>query len=204
MTAPTDKPTNAMTASASEHLSPEPRPDEGCYAPMPIADLVPHSGTMCLLDEVLEIGEEHLRARIIPRADDPFADTAVTGPALADAPLAQTSAAASPGIPGWVGLEWLAQAIAAWSGNTASAQGGRPQIGFLLGARRYHCEVDHFALGEPVEVEIHLDYRADNGLGAFRGELLGSGGVVLAHATLNVFQPDSADALAAMIEDSAS
>ncbi|TLF51808.1 hypothetical protein FEI13_07535 [Halomonas urmiana] len=184
-----------MSASAGDNASP---------SLMPIADLVPHSGIMCLLDEVLEIGEEHLRARITPRADDPFADTAVTEPALADAPLAQTTGASSPGIPGWVGLEWLAQAIAAWSGHTVGTQGGKPQIGFLLGARRYDCEVEYFALGEPVEVEIHLDYRADNGLGAFRGELLGRDGVVLAHSTLNVFQPDSADALAAMIEDSTS
>ncbi|MGO2132131.1 MAG: ApeP family dehydratase [Halomonas sp.] len=156
--------------------------------PLPaIADLVPHSGAMCLLDEVVEIGEEHLRARITPRADDPFADV---------------SASPSGGIPGWVGLEWLAQAIAAWSGHAASSNSGQPQIGFLLGTRRYHCEVTHFAFSEPIDVEIHLDYRADNGLGAFRGELYSADEKLLAQATLNVFQPDSADALAAMIEDS--
>lgn len=154
-----------------------------------IADLVPHSGIMCLLDEVVDIGEEHLRARITPRADDPFADAAVSEP---------------PGIPGWVGLEWLAQAIAAWSGHAASARDGRPQVGFLLGTRRYHCQVNHFALGEPINVEIHLDYLADNGLGAFRGELQNADGNVLARATLNVFQPDSDNALAAMIKDSTS
>ncbi|MGQ7249636.1 ApeP family dehydratase [Halomonas sp. V046] len=184
MTTPSDK-----TTDARRHAMDPSGTAPSAPAWPPIADLVPHGGTMCLLDEVLEIGDEHLRARITPRADDPFADT---------------SATAGPGIPGWVGLEWLAQAIAAWSGHTARAQGGTPQIGFLLGARRYHCEVEQFALGAPIEVAIHLDYRADNGLGAFRGELCGADGVVLAHAVLNVFQPDSADALAAMLEDPAS
>lgn len=155
----------------------------------PIADLVPHSGSMCLLDEVLEIGDEHLRARITPRTDDPFADTSSSEPL---------------GIPSWVGLEWLAQAIAAWSGHVASAKGGHPQIGFLLGTRRYHCEIEYFAFNTPVEAEIHLDYRADNGLGAFRGELHSSDGKLLAQATLNVFQPDSAEVLASMVEDSIS
>ena len=149
----------------------------------PIADLVPHSGAMCLLDSVLEIGEEHLIARITPDRQDPFAN--------------------DHGIPGWVGLEWLAQAIAAWSGRAAREAGGEPRIGFLLGSRHYHCDVEHFVFDSPVEVKVELDYRADNGLGAFRGELRDTEDRRLAHATLNVFQPDSAETLSAMLEDSA-
>ncbi|EWG97813.1 hypothetical protein Q427_33980 [Halomonas sp. BC04] len=133
---------------------------------------------MCLLDTLLEVGDEHLHAEVTPRRDDLFAG--------------------SEGIPGWVGLEWLAQAIAAWAGVQAVSQGDEPRIGFLLGTRRYCCESPWFAFDQPIRVEVALDFRADNGLGAFRGELRGSHGESLATATLNVFQPESLEALKAM------
>lgn len=150
----------------------------------PIADLVPHQGPMCLLDTLVERGEEHLVAAVTPRRDDLFA--------TAD------------GIPGWVGIEWLAQAVAAWSGGRAKAAGGTPRIGFLLGGRRYDCRVEHFGFDIPVRVEITLDYLADNGLAAFRGCLRDAEGQPLAEARLNVFEPDSPEALNAMQEDSRS
>ncbi|MDN3521797.1 hotdog family protein [Halomonas ramblicola] len=150
----------------------------------PIADLVPHRGPMCLLDGLVEAGEEHLIAEVTPRRDDLFAS--------------------AEGIPAWVGIEWLAQAIAAWSGRRALAAGGTPRIGFLLGSRRYRCRVAHFAFDRPVRVEITLDYLADNGLGAFRGCLRSQEGAPLAEATLNAFEPDSPETLAAMQEDSRS
>lgn len=150
----------------------------------PIADLVPHQGPMCLLDTLVEHGEEHLIAAVTPRHDDLFA--------TAD------------GIPGWVGIEWLAQAVAAWSGGRAKAAGGTPRIGFLLGSRRYRCHVEHFAFDQPLRVEVTLDYLADNGLAAFRGCVRDAEGQTLAEATLNVFEPDSPEALNAMQEDSRS
>ncbi|MFG6177052.1 hypothetical protein ACGTN6_07395 [Halomonas sp. THAF12] len=150
----------------------------------PIADLVPHQGPMCLLDTLVEHGEEHLIATVTPRHDDLFATT--------------------DGIPGWVGIEWLAQAVAAWSGDRAKAAGGNPRIGFLLGSRRYRCQVEHFAFDQQIRVEVTLDYLADNGLAAFRGCVRDAEGQALAEAMLNVFEPDSPEALNAMQEDSRS
>ncbi|MGY8812594.1 MAG: ApeP family dehydratase [Pseudomonadales bacterium] len=146
--------------------------------PCPIAPYVPHADSMCLLDTLLEFNADHLYADICPRADDLFAD--------------------AQGIPGWVGIEWMAQAVAAWSGVQAVEAGQPPAVGFLLGSRRYEAKVAYFALGEPVRIEVFLDFRADNGLGAFRGQLLDQQGQLLASGTLNVYQPDSAEALAAL------
>ena len=146
--------------------------------PCDIAPFVPHQRRMCLLDRILEVGEEHLQAEVTPHADDLFADTT--------------------GIPGWVGLEWLAQAIAAWAGVQRVVGGGEPAVGFLLGTRRYQCALPFFNFGQPIRVDIFLDFRAENGLGAFRGQLLDSDDQVLATAMLNVFQPSSDEALAAM------
>lgn len=77
-----------------------------------------------------------------------------------------------------------------------------PQIGFLLGTRRYRCQLPSFAFGQPIGVEVELDFRADNGLGAFHGRLVDSEGQQLATATLNVFQPESHQALEAMQQGS--
>lgn len=150
----------------------------------PIAELVPHQGAMCLLDSLLEADDESLVAEVTPSPDDLFADTR--------------------GIPGWVGIEWLAQAIAAWSGTRAVASGDEPRIGFLLGSRRYRCSVEHFPFDHPVRVVIALNYIADNGLGAFSGQLLDAAGVELANATLSVFEPDGPEALATLQQDSSS
>ncbi|WP_245947732.1 hypothetical protein [Billgrantia montanilacus] len=139
---------------------------------------MPHRHGMCLLDTLLEVGQEHLIAEVIPSREGLFADTQ--------------------GVPGWVGLEWLAQAVAAWAGVQAVREGDEPRIGFLLGTRHYHCETPWFAFDQPVRVHVTLDFRADNGLGAFRGELRNSDGRSLASATLNVFQPDSLQALEAI------
>lgn len=148
---------------------------KGLELPCAIAPFVPHQGPMCLLDRLLEMGEEHLVAEVMPRHDDLFAT--------------------AEGIPGWVGLEWLAQGVAAWAGVQARDSGQAPRIGFLLGTRRYQSDVVHFAFACPVRVEVTLDYRAGNGLGAFRGRLLDQAGEPLATATLNVFQPESPEAL---------
>lgn len=146
--------------------------------PCDIAPYVPHRRGMCLLDRLLTVDDESLQAEITPRHDDLFATEA--------------------GIPGWVGLEWLAQAVAAWAGVQAVASGTEPHVGFLLGTRRYRCAVPHFAFARPVRVEIALDFRADNGLGAFRGQLTGPDGECLASCVLNVFQPESPDTLNAI------
>ena len=146
--------------------------------PRDIAPFVPHQRRMCLLDQLLDVGEEHLRAQVTPTADDLFAS--------------------AEGIPGWVGLEWLAQAIAAWSGVQRVLGGEQPALGFLLGSRRYQCNQPYFTFGQPISVEIFLDFRADNGLGAFRGQLLDSDNQIMASAMLNVFQPNTEAALAAM------
>lgn len=150
--------------------------------PCDIAPYLPHRHGMCLLDTLLEVGDEHLHAVTTPRQDNLFA--------RAD------------GVPGWVGLEWLAQAVAAWAGVQAVAKGGTPHIGFLLGTRRYQCQTQHFAFDQLIRIEVELDFRADNGLGAFRGRLVDNQGQLLATSTINVFQPQSQEALEAIQEES--
>jgi len=95
------------------------------------------------------------------------------------------------GIPAWIGLEYMAQAISAHAGMLEHLNGGKPKIGFLLGSRKYLCNTDYFAFGQTLLVKVYLEMMAANGLNVFNCELQGRG--VEASAIVNVFQPDDAE-----------
>ncbi|WP_221793294.1 hotdog family protein [Oceanobacter mangrovi] len=147
-----------------------------------VAELVPHSGTMSLLDDVISYGSDSLTAmvRVHPGAEF-FACTA-TG---------------SRGIPGWLGIEYMAQAIAAWAGSQAKAAGGKASVGFLLGSRKFSSSCDFFPVGAELTIKVERLLQDANGLGSFECSL--SFIDPLTHkpqqqqARLNVFQPPNID-----------
>lgn len=138
----------------------------------PIAQLVPHDGPMVLLDRVLAGGEDTLCAEVAIGPDTVFCDGA--------------------GVGSWVGIEYMAQAIAAYNGYKGYLRGELPKVGFLLGARRYHASVPLFALGSVLHVRVQHAMQGENGLAAFECRIDDAAdGAVLAHATITVFEPDN-------------
>jgi predicted hotdog family 3-hydroxylacyl-ACP dehydratase len=137
-----------------------------------IEQLVPHAGRMCLLDRVLASEGETLTAELVIGTDDLFFDS--MGPGT--------------GVGGWVGIEYMAQAVAAWAGVQARRDGGKPLIGFLLGSRKYESSRAAFAAGERLHISVQREFQADNGLGQFdcRIEIEGQ---TVASAKLTVFGP---------------
>jgi len=133
-----------------------------------IAELVPHGGAMCLLDRVVEADAESLRAELEIRADSLFFDGTAVG--------------------AWVGIEYMAQAVAALGGWHARRQGAAPKVGFLLGSRRYSANQATFALGQRLVVEVRREFLADNGMGQYDCRIE-CDGAVLASATLTIFEP---------------
>lgn len=136
---------------------------------LPMAELVPHAGRMRLLDAALDGDEESLRACVEIRSDSLFFD--------------------GDGVGAWVGIEYMAQAVAAWAGWRARLAGGAPKVGFLLGSRRFSSTRSHFRLGEQLQVEARRQFQADNGLGQFDCSLSIAGEQV-AEASLTVFEPE--------------
>ncbi len=136
----------------------------------PVADLLPHSGRMVLLDRVAAADDENLCAEVAIRADSAFCDGAAVG--------------------AWVGIEYMAQAIAAHAGWLARRRGDAVRVGFLLGSRKYEAAVPAFAVGSVLQVHAHRVLQGDNGLGAFECRIEHDGTVV-ATATVTVFQPDN-------------
>lgn len=136
-----------------------------------VAELVPHSGKMSLLDKIVEYEDGWLRAEVCITVDSMFADEY--------------------GVPAWIGLEYLAQAVGAYSGWQERLRGGPPKLGFLLGTRKYLCSTDYFAIGSTLTLTVQLEIEAANGLNVFHCVLQGEGAE--ASANINVFQPDDPD-----------
>lgn len=90
-------------------------------------------------------------------------------------------------LPGWFGLELMAQTIGAYSGNLRRSAGEEPRVGFLLGTRSYVCEQPSFPAGSRLEVEVRMRFADPAGLGAFDCRLACDGRWV-AHGTLKVYE----------------
>lgn len=136
-----------------------------------VAELVPHSGSMSLLDEIIDFGDDWLHAKVKITSDSMFVE--------------------EPGVPALVGIEYLAQAVAAYAGLQERKIGKKPKLGFLLGVRKYICSTDYFPIGETLILQVQLEMQADNGLSAFNCVLIGD--QIEASARLNVYQPDDAE-----------
>ncbi|WP_395825425.1 3-hydroxylacyl-ACP dehydratase [Collimonas sp.] len=140
-----------------------------------IRDLLPHSGTMALLEKALEVGAEYLCAEVVIRPDSLFCN--------------------AEGVGSWVGIEYMAQAIAAYAGYAARLRSEPVKIGFLLGTRRYEAATPCFPIGSVLRVRVQRMLQVDNGIGSFECQIH-QAQRQLACATITVFQPkDAADFL---------
>ncbi|RUO53650.1 hotdog family protein [Pseudidiomarina homiensis] len=101
------------------------------------------------------------------------------------------------GLPAHVGVELMAQSIAAAAGYRNRGAGEDIKIGFLLGSRKYQCAIDRFPLGETYSIHVAEIHAESSGLSVFQCEIKHHETVV-ANAKINVFQPPDE---AAFIED---
>ena len=138
--------------------------------PWPLAELVPHRPPMLLLDAVEGYDAASLAARL------------TIGP--------ETEFLQAEGVPAHIGLEYMAQACAAFAGAVARGSGAPPRLGFLLGARRFVMHRPWFRPGETLRVSVTLVYR-DEAMGSFGGRIE-IAGEVAAEADLTVYEPPEA------------
>jgi predicted hotdog family 3-hydroxylacyl-ACP dehydratase len=132
-----------------------------------VRDVVPHSGRMMLLDRVVAADADSLTSEVTIRADALFAR--------------------AEGVGAWVGVEYMAQTIAAYAGARATRQGEKTKIGFLVGTRRYSCNVPYFPLGATLRIVVRREAEGDDELGSFMCSITGDG--IEADAAVTVFRP---------------
>ncbi len=138
------------------------------WLPDNIDSVLPHKDSMRLIDRVVAWGPES----IVVEVDVPASGLLTT----------------ADGVPAWVGVEYMAQAIAAWAGCRARQEGREPSIGFLLGTRRYTAHRPAFAAGSCLRVEANCELMGENGLGMFACRIL-AGDEELAVANVSVYEP---------------
>lgn len=134
--------------------------------------LMPHRPPAILLDEVLDYGDGHATALVRVRRDSKWFDPD------------------GGGVPAWVGLEYMAQTIAVWSGHLQVRAGQPVSVAFLLGCRSYRCTAPRFAAGQDLTVSVRVLVTEPNGLGSFDCRIDGDG--VEAVARVNAYRPDDA------------
>jgi predicted hotdog family 3-hydroxylacyl-ACP dehydratase len=144
------------------------------YTKIDVEELLPHSGDMVLIDEMLEYGEDYGVSGVKVSSSDKFFEESIIG------------------IHAAIGLEWMAQTIAAIAGIRALQENRPVQVGFLLGTRKYEPARNVFKLGEQFVIHVKQLYQEDNGLGAFQCSIH-QGENLIAEAKLNVFAPDNVE-----------
>lgn len=138
--------------------------------PPSIEELIPHRGTMLLLDCVIAFENASTTAEYTPRDDAWYADE-------------------QGNMSAWIGIELMAQTVASHVGLLKRHEGAPPKQGALLGTRSYRSMVPSFAANETLRIHAIMIYRDPGGLGAYDCSIR-RGDEKLATATIKVFEPD--------------
>lgn len=136
----------------------------------PIEEFVPHRGGMLLLDAIMAADDETIEAALRVSADGWYCGDAN-------------------GMPAWLGIELMAQTIAAHVTHLSCTRGLPPKHGVLLGTRRYRSEVPVFECGTRLRITAREAFRDADGFAAYDCEIA-DGIRVLATASIKAYQPE--------------
>ncbi|KJH74272.1 MULTISPECIES: hotdog family protein [Pseudomonas] len=137
----------------------------------PLAELLPHAGDMILIEQILSFDDEQIHTRLEVRPEGLFSRP-------------------DGSLPAWVGIELMAQSVAAYAGCHARQRGDAVALGFLLGTRKFECNVEHFPVGTELTIHGLRSLEDENGMGVFECHINAPG--IHATARLNVFRPPQA------------
>jgi len=134
-----------------------------------IADLLPHGPYMMLLDRLVSYDDASVTCEVTIRPDSRFC--------TAD------------GVPGWVGIEYMAQALCAYIGIVRLQAGRKVQVELLLGTRSFDCTQPYFAVGSRLQVSAELLFHNPDGVCAFACAIR-QDGRLLAESEIKGYGPD--------------
>jgi predicted hotdog family 3-hydroxylacyl-ACP dehydratase len=134
----------------------------------PLAELLPHAGDMILIEQILAFDDEQIETRLTVRPGGLFSQP-------------------DGSLPAWVGIELMAQSVAAFAGCRARKRGDAVELGFLLGSRKFECNVESFPAGTELTLHSLRSLEDDNGMGVFECHINAPG--IHATARLNVYRP---------------
>jgi predicted hotdog family 3-hydroxylacyl-ACP dehydratase len=111
-------------------------------------DVLPHRPPMVLLSRIIAWDNDSLVGEVDVTAASPFVEQGL-------------------GVPRWVGLEYMAQAVGALDGIRLREAGRPVPPGYLLGTRRLDGTDGYFAEGAKLRITVQEVLQDENGLGAY-------------------------------------
>lgn len=149
---------------------------------IPVAELVPHKDSMLLIDKVRYVDVDRVEAETEVRDDGMFDDN-------------------RGGVPAWLGMEYMAQSIAAYAGAQGRQAGQGAKIGFLLGTRSFRSNFSQLPFGTRLTIFAEKLLQDESGMAAFKCTVTGTHphdqSIITQEAVLNVFQPEHPETILA-------
>jgi predicted hotdog family 3-hydroxylacyl-ACP dehydratase len=139
----------------------------------PIEAILPHRGSMLLVERVVSWDGQHAAVSATPKPDAWYAEEG--------------------DMPSWIGIELMAQAIAAHVGLLARSRGEAPKRGVLLGTRQFRATRARFPAGRELLVSARVSYRDDTGLASYDASIALAAEQV-ASAGVTVYEPPDFEA----------
>ena len=136
-----------------------------------VEELIPHSPPMVLLDRILKYDNMSLVAEVFISPDSRFFEPSFEG------------------VPAWVGIEYMAQAISALAGLRAREKHQAIKLGFLLGTRKLQLQHKVLHSGNCYHIYVKQLFWDESGLASFECEIRQQDEVCVA-ARINVFETD--------------
>ena len=133
-----------------------------------LAELLAHEPPMLLLDTLVSVDADCACCEVTVTEDLPFFDP-------------------QRGLPGWVGIELMAQTIAVWGGWQSKNEGLGVSLGLLLGSRKYESKVESFAKDSRLTIYARKVIR-DKNLGVFQCTI-SMGDAIVATAQVSTYLP---------------
>ena len=136
----------------------------------PIEDLIKHRRGMLLVDRLVSYDVSGVVVEVVLKEDAFFLNEDY--------------------VPAWVGIEYAAQAVAAWAGLQAIQGDKEAKIGLLLSCRRYKSTRPRFMLGEVLNVHTREEF-SDGQMGAYSCSIYDEAGTEVVTVSLNTFMPEN-------------
>ena len=137
----------------------------------PIEKVLPHDHPMILLDQLVTYSETTACCSVLISSKSNFYNDDRKA------------------VPSYVGLEYMAQTIAAYANAIKLDHGGSVALGFLVSARTYKAKVSEFKIGAKLFISVERLFKEENGLSVFECTIK-LDDALLVEARINVFEPD--------------
>lgn len=134
-----------------------------------VSEVIAHRAPMILIDKLVNFDENSAHCQVHITKNSQFLKSEAY-------------------VPSYVGIEYMAQSVAALAGARALSKGECVDIGFLLGSRKYKSSLSQFLVGDTLDVYVTELHQEESGLGVFDCQIV-KGGEQIATAKVNAFQP---------------